>query len=285
MDTDTPQPRGTKQWLIEDGLRALSQKNRRKLARDLLLGGRVTLPEGWLDTRQRAFLALLPHEIPNAATRVAGADLLGRVVHLCDQLIPRLIDDFLARHPLDPDARRRLRRRAPLLVRDALLRTSPSWPSADVEGFRAAVDEALTGRAGQAPAAVGHGLLIRPHERPADRNDLREKVITRATSDEALSRRYHRFLWAEEVRHAFRVAVALVPAGAIAILYLALFEALRHIEPDLPVREAALVSGAAIGAALGGTGLGMLRDRLGRARSGNEPPQPPRSGGEDPDRP
>jgi hypothetical protein len=291
MGTDTTQPRRTKERLVNDGLRAMPTKHRRDLARDLL--GGTALPERWLTAEQRAFVALRPGEKLNARTGKAGDELVDRVIVLCDQLIPGLVDDYLRRHVLDRDARQRFRRLAPAVVRDALLRRCKSWPSADIHGLkpwvRKAVDKALTRlQARTTPAAEERGLVLRPDDRPEDDRDFKEKLIIWATSGEALLRRCSRFLWGDVARHAVRVAVAFVVAGALAILYLVLFEVLRYLEPTLTVREALLVVGAAFGAAFGGTGIGMLgsmlKDRWVPGRSGRERPAT-RSDDEDPARP
>jgi hypothetical protein len=288
MDTDTPQPRETKRWLVDDGLVVVTTKYRRELARELLLGDRA-LPPDWLTTRQQDFFALHPDVPLNAGTRRAGTELLGPVIHLCDRLIPWLVDDYFQRHTIEPDARKRLRPRAPALVRDVLMRTCPSWPSPDLNWLatvRPAIDEALSsGRALPASSAGDRATLVRPDQRPVDRRDFEEKLIVHTAGDRARSRRANRTLWHQEFRRAFRVAVALVAAAAIAVLYLILFAAIRYVQPNLSVREAMVVVGAAIGAALGGTGLGLLGQAISARRSRVPPeaeaPAAARSDGED----
>lgn len=292
MDTDTPQPRGTKRWLVEEGLRDVTTKYRRQLARDLVFGA-ATLPDRWLTARQRAFLDLGPDERPDSRTRRAGTDLVRRVACLCDRLVPRLVDDHLRSRAVDRDARRRLRRRTAAVVTGVLLDRCPSWPPADPDrlapGIRAAVDRALAREYGlRPPPPGGPGLVLRPHDRPVDRRDSDEKLITWATSDDARLWRTSRFLWGQEARHAVRVALGLVVAVAAAVLYLVFFEGLRLVEPTLTVRQAMLVVAAAFGSAVGGGGVGLLgvvlRSRWARGRPGNAPAAT-RSGGEDPVRP
>jgi len=293
MDTDTPQPRKTKEWLIEDGLRGLTAEDRRDAARDLLLGVGV-LPDRWMTAEQRAFLALGPRRVPKSAIRHAGADLVARTVSLCDRLIPRLVDDYLDHRDLDPAARAGLRRVAPAVVGRTLFVRCRSWPAADIAGvefdIRLAVYTALDEeRARQMPDHGEGGLVVRPDQRPADRLDWNEKLTTRATSTESMLVRHNRFLWGQEARGAFRVATALVATAAMAVLYVLLFCFLSYLEPTLTAREALTVVSSAVGAALGGTGLGLLgqviRSRFGRRRPGDDPPAAPRPGATDPARP
>jgi hypothetical protein len=293
MDTDTLQPRPTKEWLIDDGLRVLIPDDRRLLARELLVST-AALPDKWLTRKQQAFRGLRREERPGASLHRTGTHLISQVAALCDLLIPALIEDYLRRHHLGPRACEHLRRNAPPTVCRTLIDNCPSWPPNTVDQLefdvRHAVHLALGEQSRQAaPADDGPARMIRPDRRPVDQLDFVEKLIMLATGEESALEQSSRFLWGQEARYAFRVGVALVATGMIAVLFVALFIIMSHVESQLTVRDNLTVVGSAIGAALGGTGLGLLgqavRARLGRGRHGDELPACPPSGGEDPVRP
>jgi len=315
MNTDVQQP-WTKELLVRNSLRSLGTKHRRGLASALLFG-RVHIPVQWLTEGQQVFLALGKSSMLDAETRAAGLELVPLVVQLCDGLIPRLIDDYLRRQALlsalDPGEREHLRRGGPVPVREAIFRACASWPPADPDRLepaaRLAVDQALCDvlarrrarrRPGSAGAASAGGPwrtaattkkavagddgpvpVLRQEQGPADDRDLTDRHTTRATSGENVLKRYisygwHQVLWGL-VKASVWTAVSLAGAAVLSVLYTLIFLALRHYAPDLTVKQAMVIAGAAVGTALGGTGLGLAgqalkarRDR--RGQPGGEPP-------------
>lgn len=212
---------------------------------------------------------------------------------------------------LTPSERATLRRgTGPAAVRDAIFRTCTTWPPAELERLKqpvlSAVDQALdeelrrrrmrqrfkpggtapTGGNTQGAGGIAHqmaagagdgsGLLLRPNQKPADDRDLADRETTRATSSDEILNRYIRYGWHQELRGLVKVfawaAASVAGAVAVSALYLAIFVALRHLAPELTVREAMIVAGAAIGTSFCGTGIGLagqvLKARARRGRRG-----------------
>lgn len=140
----------SKHQLIEDALRGLGQKYRRKLVLDLLYQ-RVPIPRRWLSRVQLDFLALDAQIALDAESRAAGVEILTVVVLLFDRVIPAVIESYLRRNAaaahLDRADRDSLRRgTGPAAVRDAIFRAGTRWPAEDQDigpEVRAAVDQAL----------------------------------------------------------------------------------------------------------------------------------------------
>jgi hypothetical protein len=165
METDAGHSPVAKKFLVEAGIGGLP-KYRRELALDLLYG-RVRLPASWLTPDQHTFVDLDGDAVQVHAD---GRELVARVVWLCDEVIPQLIEDFLrreaARSALDRGERESLRRgTGPAAVREALFRTCVTWPREDPlePDARPAVDRGLhaalaSRRARQNPDTSGTAL-------------------------------------------------------------------------------------------------------------------------------
>ncbi|BAL88408.1 hypothetical protein AMIS_31880 [Actinoplanes missouriensis 431] len=286
MRSDTPQPLETKERLIDDGLQAVTVKYRQKLARDLLLVP-ARLPMEWLTPRQRAFLALRKDAVITATAHAAGVELVHHVIHLCDGLVPALVDDFLAGRDIDGPARAGLRQRAPAIVRDVLLRSCPAWPAYGIEALtpevRAAIDEALTDQLARS-ANPDPPIMALPDAGPADQRHHEERVLFLTSSTHDRHRRVQGHLWEEQARHGVNVAITLVSCGAVAVLYLVIVLVARTVDPTMTVKEAMMLAGAALTS--GGLGIlgASLKEKVTRGRSGTESP-PARSGDADQARP
>lgn len=282
MGTGAPQSR-TKERLIKRALRPVRTKAQRERIREFL----AIVPTQWLTPTELTFTAHDDTDELDVEMRAAGIEIMNRIVILCDDLIPSLVDDFLARHGYDlgsADHDEFRRRTGPVVVGDVLTRMYASWPPTAPELIdRAtclAVDRALGDLLNSLRAQPAAGVLLRPDRTPVDDRDQADRHLTRATSDDATHRRYITYEQHREnlflTRIAVRTATGLIVAVILSVLYVGLVLGLRRFAPDLTVEEDIMIVGAALGASGIGLAGQVLKNRFGGSRRSADPgPAPP----------
>jgi hypothetical protein len=284
--------------VISGRIQSITARHRRELVVDLLYGRRAKIPATWLTRAQQKFLARDANSTAHANANAKARDLVDRVARLCDELVPRLIDDFVASAPptVRADAERigLHRRGGPTAVCRAIFGNCGSWPASDparlAEPARAAVHEALratlTRRLARRPysadavarvnGAAGADIVLRPDRNPVDDRDLVDRQTTRATSSDDMVSRYMRLEMSRDLRALLKtllwVAAGVATVVPLSAVYVVLFLVLRHHAPDLTVEQDMMVAWVALG---GGAGLGLIgqtvKTRIGRRRPGGEP--------------
>lgn len=256
MDEKAPRPQVTKELLILRSAQRLDDQRRQLLAADLLsVPGR--LPRKWLTRQQFDFVELDVNVVVEPEIMAAAADLAQRVLPFCD-LVSALLDDAASRRSAIADLPRDVG--IPLICEIIFRRYRRRWPPGDPQRIssraRSEIDEALW----------AESVSRRPSP-AADRDDRPPPEhwnITRATDDSRRLRRY--IVW-----YLLQAFVNTAPGLAImtvsAAVYLALFEAVGYLSPELTTREQMIFAGVGATTTLGGSALKARLDR-GRGPAG-----------------
>lgn len=152
-------------------------------------------------------------------------------------------------------------------------RANPSGPAdgAPVPGPVAQWQPAPT----SSPEGAAASAVLRANEPPADERDLYDRQKTLAISSDAMLERHRKFEdyettrdWHRTLQSLLWTVVGLFGTIVLVILYVVLVVALRHVAPDLTLKQDMALVGAAVGTAVGGgvAGLagGILRARYTR---------------------
>jgi hypothetical protein len=272
MEKEAPRPRATKELLIQGSVRRLGARYRQEFVSGFL-SGRTGLPVRWLNPEQVVFVELEADSTLDPRVRAAALDLAARVGDLGD-LVFALLDDFSQQQETvyDRNQRAKLRRGSgPALICRVLFRRFRTWPPADPRQLgrrvRREIDRVLHAAVPQKRDGSPNGPTT---SWPGDDRALAVWDRTRATDDPDKLKRY---IVLDLVEAFVKTAPGLIATATLAIVYLGLFLALRHFTPELTTHEDMIVAGAAITAALGGSGAMLagqaLRARVdGRGRAG-----------------